>query len=126
MTKGSPTSRSILIVEDEQFLAEAYHTILTAKGYSTDIAHDGAKALEILSQNAPQLILLDLRMPNLDGLGFLRALQKLALDTKVIVLSNHSNRHEIDDAYKLGAHRYLVKAWTSPSELARVVAEALV
>lgn len=125
MTKGTPTSRSILIVEDEQFLAEAYHTILTAKGYRTDVAHDGVRALEILRQNAPQLILLDMRMPNLDGLGFLHELQKMTLDTKVIVLSNHSNRQEIDDAYKLGAQRYLVKAWTSPSELARVVAEAL-
>lgn len=115
---------SVLIVEDERYLNEAYQMILSAEGYPVRSVYDGQEALEAIEKEMPKLILLDLRMPKLDGLGFLRK-AKLDSDTKVIVFTNYDDQKEIETAYAAGAHRYMLKAWATPKELTRFVAETL-
>ena len=121
------TKGPILVVEDEHALNEAYQIILTKAGYDVDIAFDGEEALEKVSEKLPALILLDLRMPRLDGIGFLRELELLKHHPKlrVIIFSNYDMQKEIDEAYRLGAERYILKAWASPKELLQVVKDAL-
>lgn len=119
-------SYKILIVEDEQELSDAYKTILEKGGYSVDLAHDGTEALDLLHTQEPDLILLDLRMPRMNGLEFLK---KYDLgkhpSVKVIVFSNLDTQKEIDEAYDLGASKYMLKALASPKELIRIVEEIL-
>ncbi len=117
----------ILVVEDEQTLNEAYEMILSQSGYEVEVAHDGEEALEQTKKFEPDLILLDLRMPRLGGIGFLEKydLQKLHPKVKVIVFSNLDTQSEIDQAYKLGAQRYMLKAWASPKELLSIVEDTL-
>lgn len=119
--------KTILIVEDEPELAEVYNTLLTQSGYKVTVAHNGEDALETAHEHQPDLILLDLRMPVMDGVEFLKQydLKKQHPDVKVIVFSNYDLQDEIDDAYRLGADRYVLKAWASPRELLQIVGDTL-
>ena len=120
-------SAKILIVEDEKVLNEAYELILKNQGYEVEVAHDGQEALDKIRVFEPDLILLDLRMPRIDGIEFLKRykLNENHPDVKVIVFSNLDTQKDIDQAYELGAQRYMLKAWASPKELVKLVADTL-
>lgn len=121
------SKKKILIVEDELALNEAYELILKKEGYDVKVAYDGQEALEIVKNMSPDLILLDLRMPRVGGIEFLSKyeLSKKHPDVKVIVFSNLDTEKEIDEAYSLGAHKYMLKAWASPKELIKLVQATL-
>lgn len=114
---------TILIVEDERNLNEAYQMILQHQGHDILAAYDGTEALAITEQTEPDLILLDLRMPQMGGVEFLREykLKKEHPKVKVVIFSNLDTQHEIDEAYRLGAEKYMLKAWASPKELIQLV-----
>lgn len=118
---------SILIVEDESALNEAYQLILKQAGYNIATAFNGNEALETIKTFDPDIILLDLRMPHMDGVEFLRhyKLKEKHPDVKVIIFSNYDMQKEIDEAYKLGAHRYILKTWASPKELLQIIESTL-
>jgi two-component system response regulator VicR len=115
----------VLIVEDEKPLATAYKTILEKHGYDVLVAYDGEEALETVKGGMPDLILLDMKMPKMSGLEFLRVLDKTEPNKRVIVFSNQDTQPDIDEAFKLGAKRYLLKSWAAPQDLVKVVEEAL-
>jgi DNA-binding response OmpR family regulator len=116
-------AKKILIVEDEIALLEAYKMILGNAGYDTYTAQDGHEALMVTKDIEPDIILLDLRMPRLDGIGFLKkyGLKKKHPSVRVVVFSNLDTQKDIEEAYKLGAERYILKAWASPKELLQLV-----
>jgi two-component system, OmpR family, response regulator VicR len=126
MTRNAK-ARRILIVEDENALNDAYRMILTKAGYDVVTAFDGQEALEKIKEREPELILLDLRMPRMDGIEFLRHVKLLDEhpQVRVIIFSNYDMQKEIDEAYRLGAERYILKAWASPKELLQVVQDTL-
>jgi CheY-like chemotaxis protein len=117
----------ILIVEDEKALNEAYTIILTKEKQKVTSVFNGVQALEAVKKQTPDLILLDLRMPQMDGVEFLQNLKPLENypKLKIIVFSNYDVQKDIDEAFKLGATRYMLKAWASPKELVRVVNDTL-
>jgi DNA-binding NarL/FixJ family response regulator len=121
------TKKKILIVEDEAMLNDAYAIILSKEGYDVMQSFDGQGAIDQLASFAPDLILLDLRMPRMDGLAFLAKVAPATNlpKTKIIIFSNYDEQSEIDKAYELGAHRYMLKAWAAPKELVRFVAETI-
>lgn len=129
MTEKAKQQKTILIVEDENMLNEAYQVILKSAGYEVLAAYDGKAALEILDNDKQEVdaILLDLRMPVLDGIGFLEAYQPLARKNppKIVVFSNFDMQKEIDQAYELGADKYMLKAWASPKELLQLIKNLL-
>jgi CheY-like chemotaxis protein len=118
---------NILIIEDDIALNEAYKTILQSAGYGVRTAFDGEEALRLAIHEEPDIIFLDLRMPTLDGIGFLKAYQPMAnhKSVNIIVFSNYDMQQEIDQAYELGAHRYILKAWASPKELIKIVEDTV-
>lgn len=117
----------ILIVEDELALNDAYQIILRKEGYEVATAFDGNEALKIAKTFEPHLILLDLRMPKVGGIEFLKKYQATTKhpNVKIVVFSNLDTQKEIDEAYQLGAQRYMLKAWASPNELVKLVKEML-
>ncbi len=127
MPTSSNPQHHILVVEDETYLNEAYETILAHDGYSVSTAFDGEEALEQIKRKLPEVILLDLRMPKLDGIGFLKAAKPAEnlKDTYIIVFTNFDEQKDIDEAFSLGAHKYMLKAWATPKELSRVIADIL-
>ena len=117
--KNKPT---ILIVEDDIALNDAYVTILSTKYENVVTAFNGEEALHVAEQHEPTIIFLDLRMPVMDGIGFLEKYQpKNHPDVHVVVFSNYDMQAEVDKAYQLGAERYVLKAWASPKELLKIV-----
>ena len=120
-------SGKVLIVEDEIALSDVYKTLLDQAGYDVRVAENGEVALTVAEDFQPEMILLDLRMPVLDGIGFLEKydLKKKHPEVKVVVFSNYDMQKEIDEAYSLGAERYLLKAWASPKELIELVKTTL-
>lgn len=118
---------TILIVEDEKNLNEAYQMILQNQGHEIIAAYDGTEALKVTEKVEPDLILLDLRMPQMGGVEFLKNynLKKDHPKVKVVIFSNLDTQHEIDEAYRLGAEKYMLKAWASPKELIQLVKSLL-
>lgn len=117
--------KKILIVEDEKSLAQAYQTILSSHGYDVAVAYDGEEALQLIKDGSFDLILLDINMPKMNGLEMLRELEAAKLQNRVIVFSNQESEQDIEEAFRLGAKRYLLKSWASPQDLVKVVEEAL-
>jgi two-component system response regulator VicR len=117
----------ILIVEDEIDLNNAYRIILQSSGYDVAFAFNGEEALEHINKEGdPTIILLDLRMPIMDGINFLKHYDVPSHpDTTVILFSNYDAQKEVDEAYKLGVERYILKARTSPKELIRIIEATL-
>lgn len=102
----------MLVVEDETFLVKIYAVKLKKEGYDVSIANDGEEAVKMASELKPDLILLDLILPKMNGfeaLERMRAMEGLK-DTPVIVLSNLGQEEDIKRAEALGADDYLVKA----------------
>jgi DNA-binding NarL/FixJ family response regulator len=125
MANMSDKDLQVMIVEDEELLNEAYARVLAAANISLLRAYDGKEALEILKTEEPDIILLDLRMPVMDGIEFLKKLQPKAQlpGVKIIVFSNYDDQQEIDEAFALGAMHYMLKAWATPDELVKLVRE---
>jgi CheY-like chemotaxis protein len=117
----------ILIVEDEATLNDAYGIILKRQGHDVTQTFNGQEALDAIKKDTPDLILLDLRMPVMDGVQFLHNLEpsKNFPKIKIIVFSNYDVQKDIDEAFELGATRYMLKAWASPKELVRIVNDTL-
>lgn len=117
----------ILIVEDDRDLNNAYSIILKNENHEVVEAFNGQEALKKLEKFSPDLILLDLLMPIMGGLEFLQEydLAQEHPNVKVLIFTNMENSPEVNQAYKLGAHRCIIKSWTAPHNLARVVSDSL-
>jgi CheY-like chemotaxis protein len=117
----------ILIVEDDTSLNQAYQTILQREGYEVRCVSNGEEALAVADSFQPDLVLLDLLMPKVSGIEFLRQYDLLGKhpNVQVIVFSNLDMQPEIDEAYKLGAKKYILKAWATPQQLVSVVKDLL-
>lgn len=116
----------ILILEDDHFLAKAYIAILEREGYDVSHATNGLKGIELTKSQSFDIILLDILMPELGGMDFLRVFHPTQHpETKVIVFSNMSTQESIHEAIKLGAHKYLTKATVSPREMAELIKNTL-
>ena len=107
-----PSKIKILIVEDEEILLTALSEELKQEGFNVVGAKDGQEGVEKAQSEKPDLVLLDLVMPRLDGIGALKAMKDNAeiRDIPVVILTNLSDYDKISDALSLGAMDYLVKA----------------
>jgi len=113
----------ILIVEDNDILSNAYGLVLTHHGHVVESAHDGMKGLAQAKTFYPELILLDMLMPNLDGIGFLKAYDCIRKhpDVKIVLLTNINEESLVTQALDLGAQQYVLKAELAPKELVALV-----
>ncbi len=113
----------ILIIEDESALRTAYAFLLQREGYDVWTAEHGQAGLLLLKEVMPDLIILDMLMPVMNGMTFLKQarLPKRYPAAKVLLLSNVSDAITGDDAQQYGVTESILKAALSPSELALVV-----
>ena len=111
--------KTVLVVEDDELLREIYATKLEMEGFNVQTARDGLDGLEKATQLKPNVILLDMIMPRMTGLEFLRAFRPKQLHPQVatIVMSNKSTAAEIAQAKTLGVRDYLIKSQYTPDEI---------
>lgn len=116
--------KKILIVEDHKGLREAYKMLLERNGYEVEVANDGQLGLDKATTQTYSLILLDMLMPNMGGIEFLKKFQPLTHpETKVVVFSNLDDVMLMKESLDLGAKRYLTKAIIEPEEMLSYVRE---
>lgn len=113
-------AKKIYVVDDDMGLRTAYTASLSKLGYHVEAATDGSQVSKLLAQGVPDLILLDMLMPNMDGLSFLKSLRsdEKYKDVKVVVASNFESMPEATD---LNVTRYLSKLENEPEQVADVV-----
>ena len=112
-------NKTILIVDDEQDLAEALEEKLSNEGYTTFRGHDGKEGLALALEHKPDLILLDVMMPVMDGWEMLEELRKDAwgVHAQVTMLTNSSDLESISKAVEKGSYEYIVKAELNMQEI---------
>lgn len=117
----------ILLVEDDRFLRKAAEATLRQRGYAVATAADGEEALQQAAAEAPDLILLDLIMPKLQGFEVLRRLKgdPGTAGIPVIVLSNLGQERDVQQAMEGGAVAYFIKSNLSLQDLVREVDKVL-
>lgn len=117
----------ILIIEDDRFISKMYQTKLDLEGYQVDAAENGMQGLEKAKSFNPNLILLDLLMPELDGFGVLEALRgdESTKNIPVIVMSNLGQEDHVKKAMALGAKTYIVKSQFTPSNVVEKIKELM-
>lgn len=117
----------VVLVEDDKMLAEIYQTWLLTAGHECIVANDGAMGLATINRELPDLVLLDLMLPNLSGdeiLARMRA-SDWGKTIKAIFLTNISEAEAPEGIEKLGFERYIVKANLLSNQLPNIVSEVL-
>ena len=117
----------ILLIEDDPFLLSMYATKFELEGFEIVSAEDGEKALKTASKEKPDIILLDVLLPKMDGFEVLKEL-KINAETKaapVILLTNLSQRDDVEKGLALGAVDYLIKAHFMPTEVVEKIKKIL-
>lgn len=119
--------KNILIVEDDKFLRELISQKLTKEQYNVSEATDGEEGIKKIKKEKPDLVLLDLILPGIDGFEVLAQMKEDQSVTKipVIILSNLGQREDIERGLKLGAVDYLVKAHFTPGEIIEKIKKVL-
>ncbi|MDO8523760.1 MAG: response regulator [bacterium] len=119
--------KRVIYVEDDEFFGKTISGLLSAAGYEVHLVSDGEAGLVAIRSQKPDLVLLDLLLPKLDGKEVLRQL-KADPETKsipVFVLSNLSAEKDVEETRALGAKTFFVKAQTLPTAVAKAVEETL-
>ena len=119
-----PSAPSILIVDDEADLLSVLKVLLASRGYNVISAGDGEEALARLESGGIDIVLLDMCLPNLGGLGVLKEAHRLLPDLPIVVFTAFPNEHTGRQALALGARDYLIKP-AQFADIERVLYEQL-
>lgn len=113
-------ANKVYVIDDDTALRTAYAAALSKLGHEVSTATDGLEGLELMKKGKPDIILVDMLMPNLDGIGFLKELRgdEGNKDVKVVIASNFEPQ---DEAKDLGVSKYVSKLSTPPDGVADAV-----
>lgn len=114
----------ILLIDDEEFTSGLIKSYLEKRGYEVAMAHSGADGLNAYPKENPDLVLLDLGLPDMNGREILKDIKAKMPKIKVVVISAYKEQHIRDDIAKLGVDYYLVKPFTT-LKLYEIVQEIL-
>lgn len=117
----------VLVIDDDPFILDMYSVKLREAGFSVDTAENGETGMEKFKKESPDVVLLDIVMPNLDGFTILETLrkEKSSPQTKIILLTNLGQKEDVERGNRLGADDYIIKAHFTPSEVVEKVKKIL-
>jgi DNA-binding response OmpR family regulator len=123
----TPAGAKVMIVEDEEMLREMYATAFQLENFDVTLAEDGEAALAKLQQIRPNIILLDVMMPKMNGMETLTKIKAdpNLKDIPVIMLSNLADEENFAQAQKIGAFSYIIKSDYIPQQVVEQVQKAL-
>lgn len=110
-------NKKVLLIEDLPVIQRLYGDALQNHGYDVIVMPDGKSALVQLRQTVFDFVLVDLLLPNINGIEFLEQFTDRPAQTKVIVLTDFNEPKTVDRAHQLGIEAYLIKAENTPSQL---------
>ena len=116
------SNKRILVIDDEDTVCRLLEATLVPEGFDVVLAHDGAEGLVKVEESSPDLILLDIKMPGLNGLEVLRILRE-QYDIPVIMLTAVREVTSVRDAIHVGADDYVAKSFNKAVLLARIKAK---
>ena len=120
-----PTKRgTILVIDDEPDICELFEQVLGAEGYTVLSAHNGLEGVACNTEKNPDVIILDLKMPKMDGIETLKAIRKTDPEVTVIILTGYGSADTIREALDLNVYEYISKPFENDT-IRRVVGEAL-
>ena len=127
MLLGKIVMKKILIIEDDPFLSEMYMAKFSQSDFQVEVATDGKKGLEKIKTSKPDLILLDIVLPKMDGFEILKKVKEDSQLKKipVILLTNLGQKNEVEKGLALGADEYIIKAHFTPTAVVTKVKEIL-
>lgn len=111
---------SILIVDDEEDILNVLKLILTKEGYQVDAALDGKQALQLFRKNSYDIVLTDLRMPEMDGIELLERIKEIRPETEVLIMTAYASVESAVLAMKKGAADYIVKPFLNEDVKMRI------
>ncbi len=119
--------KKVLIIEDDQIIANIYRNKFAVEGYQADVVYDGESGLKTMRTFLPDIILLDLILPKMSGVDFIKQVRSEAGFAKVpiIVFSNTYLTNMIQEAWKAGANKCLSKTNCSPKDILDVVRQSI-
>jgi len=119
--------KKILIIEDDQIVANVYRNKLAVDGYTTEVAPDGETGLKVMRTFKPELIILDLMLPSMSGVDVIREIRSEPEFSKipVIVFSNTYLTNLIQEAWRAGANKCLSKSSCTPKDVIEIVHNAI-
>jgi len=117
----------VLIIEDDSYISDMYRIKFEAANYETVVASDGIEGMKFLGNDVPDVILLDIVMPKIDGFSVLKTIKKnpQLKEIPVILLTNLSQKENVERGFELGAIDYIIKAHFTPSEVVEKIKEVL-
>jgi len=120
-------AKTILVIEDDKFLRELISRKLTGEGFDVLEAVDGEEGIKKIKEGKPDLVLLDLILPSIDGFEVLTRVRDdpAVSSIPIIILSNLGQREEVEKGLKLGAIDYLIKAHFTPGEIIEKIKNVL-
>jgi len=116
--------KRILLIDDSQFMREMCRDMLTSNGYEILLADNGRTGCEIYKEKHPDLVLLDIAMPEYDGMQVLKEIMAYDADANIVMLSAISHTQSILDSFESGARHFVAKPF-EPTVLMDVVSQAL-
>jgi two-component system, OmpR family, alkaline phosphatase synthesis response regulator PhoP len=116
--------KSVLIVEDEEDILTLYANVMKKEGFHVLTATDGEQGFAIATKEKPDVILLDILLPLMDGVDVLRKLRAEGVRSKVVILTASPILH-VNEGVRLGIYAYLNKAISTPKEVIAVVKDAV-
>lgn len=114
----------ILIMEDEEVIAKGLQMVLTEEGYDVDLAFTGSQALETFASDSYDLLVADLKLPDVDGMDVVRTVKDKKPGTEVVIITGYSSVNSAVDAMKIGVFDYLTKPFAE-EEIKEAVEGAL-
>ena len=116
-------AKDILLVEDDALLVDIYSTKLQLNGFEVRVVDNGDKVFAAVRKKKPDLVLLDIVLPHMDGWDILERLNTMdeMKGVPIVILSNLGQKEEVEKGLRLGAAKYLIKAYYTPSEVVKEV-----
>ncbi len=113
-------SKRILLVDDEVAFTDSLSRLLLVRGYDVKAVSSGGEALQVLGQEPFDAVVLDLKMPGMDGMSTLEEIQQLGLFTQTVILTGHGTEETAQKAREMGAHDFLHKPFDLKDLLASI------
>ena len=117
----------VLIIEDDSYISDMYKIKLESENFEVVTAKDGIIGTRIIEKQKPDIVLLDIVMPKIDGFSVLKTIKRNPelKEIPIVLLTNLSQKENVEKGFELGADSYIIKAHFTPSEVVKKIKDIL-